>query len=121
MHRKLWILWTIGGLGSLAAILVAGELGHPVSARTWALWALLGLGSFAVLEIHGLARPGEDDTFSELVWSLGTARSIVLFACAWGIFALATGNVWPSFGAFALAWCLWHFWKEGPYGEKRED
>lgn len=115
IYRKLWIAWSILGLGALGAILVAKELGVVITPRIWGLWAALGLGSFAILEGYGLIRREADDTFSELVWSLGTTRSIVIFACAWGIVVLTTGNVWPSFPAFALAWCGWHFWREGPY------
>lgn len=116
IYRKLWIAWSIGGLGSLAALLVAQELGYPLSARHWWWWAAFGLGSFAVLEVHGIIRKEGGDTFSELVWSMDDQRSIVIFACLWGVVALVVGNVWPSFPAFVLGWCAWHFWREGPYG-----
>lgn len=119
--RKLWLAWTIAGLGTLFAMLVAQELGFVLTGRHWLMWAAPGLGSFAVLEIWGLIRKGEGDTFSSMIWDMRTARSLAVFACAWGAFALATGNVWPSFGAFALAWCGWHFWREGPYAEQRCD
>lgn len=115
VYRKLWIAWSVGGLGSLFALLALQELGYPVSVRHWAVWAGLGLGSFTILEVWGLIREGNDDTFSDNVWALGTARSIVIAACLWGVVALLTGNVWPSFPAFALGWCAWHFWREGPY------
>jgi hypothetical protein len=118
LWRKLWILWSVLGLGSLLAILVARELGATITPATWVAWAIPGLGSFAVLEVWGLFRRGKGDTFSEMIWDMRTARSLVVFACAWGAFALTTGNVWPSFGAFALAWCGWHFWREGPYASR---
>lgn len=111
VYRKLWIAWSVLGLGSLAAVLVSQEFGVAVN---WWLWAALGLGSFAVLEVYGVVRRGGQDTFSELVWSLREQRSLAVVACLWGMFALFTGNVWPSFGAFALLWCAWHFYAEGP-------
>lgn len=117
LWRKLWIAWSIAGLGSLAVMLAFQAAGHRITPAGWVKWAVPALGSFAVLEIWGLIRKAKGDTFSEMVWDMRTARSIVLFACAWGMVALATGNIWPSFGVFALGWCLWHFWKEGPYAE----
>lgn len=116
IYRKLWIAWSIVGLGSLAGILAAQEVGVDVSGVWW-WWAGVALGWFAVAEIYGVIRRRRDDTFSELVWSLEETRSIVIAACLWGIVALVTGNVWPSFPAFALGWCAWHFWREGPYGD----
>lgn len=114
MYRRLWIAWSILGLGSLAAILTAQEFGADIGGAWW-WWAGLGLGSFAVLEVWGIVRRGPQDTFSETIWALGDQRSLAVFACAWGAVALVTGNVWPSFPAFALGWMGWHFWKEGPY------
>lgn len=113
--RKLWIAWSVFGLGSLGAALVAQEFGADLTGF-WIAWSILALGSFAVMEVHGIIRRGKQDTFSELVWSLEEQRSIAVFACLWGIVALTTGNVWPSFPAFALGWCGWHFAVEGPEG-----
>lgn len=119
LWRKLWLAWSIVGLGSLFTLLTLQEFGVVVmTPAAWWRWVVPALVSFTVLEVWGLVRKAKGDTFSELIWDMRTARSIAVFACAWGAFALGTGNVWPSFGVFALAWCAWHFAFEGPYAEE---
>lgn len=113
--RRLWLIWSVLGLGSLLILLFLQELNAlVVTAGIWWVWAAPALGSFAVLEIWALVDRRRGDTYSEQIWAMGDNRSIVVAACAWGAFALMTGDVWPSFGAFGLGWCAYHFWLEIP-------
>jgi hypothetical protein len=115
LWTRLWIVWAVLGVGSALAIIVAQEIAVDLPRGVWAWWALPGVLGGGLLELGALLSPRAGDTLSEHVWRLdGGWRSLIVVACLWLAWWLATGVAWPSAGIFFLGWVAYHFALEAP-------